>query len=99
MAIHEIDVTERSINNVSELYTTAILDEDDSRTILPVAASEDRPAGILVVGGQKILYFEYSNTQEINKGKGKSRKSSLSPSRDPKVSKAKLDWSLSDLTA
>lgn len=96
LIIYEIDTKERSMNNVSEKYPTITLNEDDLRVILPINAYEDHPGGILVIGGQKILYFEYFENQEKNKGKGKTRKSSLSVPRDLK---AQIDWPLSDLTA
>lgn len=99
LTIYEIDTKERSMNNVSEKYPAVTFNEDDLRVILPINACEEHPGGILVVGGQKILYFEYFENQEKNKGKGKRRKSSLSAPEDSNDPKAQIDWPLSDLTA
>ncbi|GJJ09699.1 hypothetical protein Clacol_003923 [Clathrus columnatus] len=99
LIISEINIEERSINDLSEVYPPISLEKDESRTLIPIAASEGRPAGIVVLGGQKISYFEYYENNESNKGKGKGRKSSVSTTQDPNVPKAQIDWPLSDITA
>ena len=86
-----------------------VISEDDARALVPIPATDNVPAGVLVIGGRRILFFEAGGKRLADKGKwreknvtGKGvRKSSSSPNAsgihvEPR---AQVDWPLSDLTA
>ena len=91
----------------SSVFRQVTIDEDDASTIVPIPASGDGQAGILVLGGRSILYFEVGARESTDKGKGKGknvkgkgrRKSdaeTISSSIEPR---AQIDWPLCDITS
>lgn len=92
----------------SRILPNIAIPDDDACTLLPIPATDGVPGGVLVLGGQSILYFEVRGRSSVEKGKGKetgvhkgSRKSVSSvnlavPSVEPL---AQVDWPLSELTA
>jgi DNA damage-binding protein 1 len=91
----------------SIIFHQVTIDENDASTLVPMPASGDTPAGILVLGGQSILYFEVGARESADKGKGKD-KSAKGKGRRKRDSEtigsgtepcAQIDWPLCDITS
>lgn len=90
-------------------FSPAIITEDDSTTLLPIPASGGIPAGILVLGGRSILFFDVVASEPADKGKGKEKNTKGKGSRKshPGASssgifaepRTQIDWPLCDITS
>ncbi|KAF8526426.1 CPSF A subunit region-domain-containing protein [Gautieria morchelliformis] len=92
----------------SNAFPQITITEDDSNTLVPIPPSGEGPSGVLVLGGQSILFFELGTWESSDKGKaaekqpklkGRRRKTSsvqggLDMATEPR---AQVDWPLCDI--
>ena len=95
----------------SNAFPQITINEEGSNTLVPIPASGEGPAGVLVLGGQNILFFPVGEREFADKGKGKER-STKPRGRPRKVSsgtsgtnvvvaepQAQVAWPLCDISA
>lgn len=94
----------------SIVFSQITITEDGSNTLVPIPASGEGAAGILVLGGQKILFFPVGDRESADKGKGKERNtktrgrskksgsgtSGIDVAAEPQT---QVDWPLCDISA
>ena len=93
----------------SRILPQIVISEDDARALVPIPATDKLPAGVLVIGGRNILFFEAGEPRLADKGKGREKyvkgqfarkRSSSTSAPGPRIEpRAQVDWQLSDLTA
>lgn len=111
----EVNLDLQDLVDGSSFFSEAEISEEYAVALLPVPASSEGPSGVLVLGGQKILFFEAGGSKrrdkgkEKGKGKGKERAPRGNPSARTSTGanetepspepKASVDWLMSDLSA
>jgi len=109
LLVHDLSIPRQELSiEPSEVFNQVTITEVHSCALVPIPASKDGPAGLLVLGGQTVLFFEVGDRGSADKGQGKvkrkrgrrrPRKTGSSANNMSVEPRAQTDWVLSDLAA